>query len=195
METKSLGLPLHPGGVKTDRLWISNHLGEYHLAPVALSVSRMSSTVMLGATSATYQPRELVTPPHLKWQVRRTSMPTLNVELNGLCTTGAIIVEQSCDIVGFDGQEIGIGQETVYLDSSTRSFGICCRVQGPPGYRVTWLHNGALISSKHQGYVFGKGYLKFSGLLTQGCTKYTCQVENGDSKSETIEICVGGMKC
>ena len=111
---------------------------------------------------------------------------------------GGIILEPSCNIAGNDGPAIGIGQETVYLDSSTRSFGICCRVQGPPGYRVTWLHNGALISSKHQGYVFGKGYLKFSGLLTQGCTKYTCQVDftkNGDSKSETTEICVGGMKC
>ena len=104
-------------------------------------------------------------------------------------------MEQSCEIDNFDGPSIGIGQDTVYLDSSTRSFGICCRVQGPPGYRVTWLRNGTRVSSQ-QGYEFGEGYLKFSGSLTNGCAKYTCQVEftaQNIRSNESTEICVGGM--
>ena len=106
-------------------------------------------------------------------------------------------MEPSCEIAGVDGPAIGIGQEdTAYLDSSTRSFGICCRVQGPPGYIATWLRNGEPIPRGQQGYHFGEGYLRFSGSLHNGCAKYTCQVEftvHGSWRKESTTICAGGM--
>ena len=86
------------------------------------------------------------------------------------------------------------------MDSSTQSFGMCCRVQGPPGYRVTWLQNGTPLPREDRGYEFGKDYFIFSGPLPNGCAKYTCQVDfptYSVRKSETTQICYGGMyrKC
>ena len=110
--------------------------------------------------------------------------------------SGRITISSSGSLCIEDIPVIGIGQETVYLDSSTRSFGICCRVEGPPGYSVTWLRDRTPITSQQQGYVFGEGYLRFSGSLTNGCAKYTCQVDftaHSISSNETTEICVGGM--
>lgn len=108
---------------------------------------------------------------------------------------GGIIVEPSCEISGFDGPEISVGQDTVYLDRSTSSFGICCRAEGPPDRRTNWQRNGVYLESQ-QGYFFGEGYLRYTGSLHNGCAKFTCEVtfiEQDITTRETTEICIGGV--
>ena len=94
-----------------------------------------------------------------------------------------------------EGALIGIGQGTAFLDSNIEAFQICCRVQSPPGYRVTWLLNGNRISSGENGYTFGEGFLYYSGPMERSCTTYTCEVEfplGLPKRSETSEVCIGG---
>ena len=109
---------------------------------------------------------------------------------------GGIIVEPpSCDAPE-SGALIGVGQGTTYLDSNTEAYQICCRVQGPPGYRVTWLLNGNRISSGQRGYEFGEDFMRYSGPLNRGCITYTCEVEfplGLSKRSEVSELCIGGQ--
>lgn len=93
------------------------------------------------------------------------------------------------------GALIGIGQETTFLDSNTEAFQICCGVQSPPGYRVTWLLDGKRISTGQIGYTFGEGFLRYSGPMERSCTTYTCEVEfpfGLPKRSEISEVCIGG---
>ena len=108
--------------------------------------------------------------------------------------TDGIVVEPTCDVPNLDGPAIGVGQDTVYLDSSTRTFAICCRVEGPAGYRTTWKQNGEIIND-NPDYRHGRGFIIFVGTIRNGCTKYTCQVgfkAQGASRNESTVICIGG---
>ena len=113
-------------------------------------------------------------------------------------SAAGIIVEESCEIPDFEGPTIGIGKDTrTYLDTSTRSFGICCRVQGPSAYGLTWKRNKVAISGRDEGYnIRDGGYLTYTGTLMDGCAKYSCEVSfeaHDASREEITEICVGGM--
>ena len=114
-----------------------------------------------------------------------------------LCTctiiSGGIIVESPACGSNETEALIGIGQGTAYLDSSTNSFQICCRVMGPAGYTVTWLNNDSTIAPTATGYEFGDDYLRYVGGLTRGCSKYTCRVNfSTTTREEHTEICIGG---
>lgn len=89
---------------------------------------------------------------------------------------------------------IGIGRGPTYLNTSTQSLQICCRVQGP-SYTITWLRNGNPIDSRQSGYQFGDDYMRYTGSLSTGCVKYTCQVQfhHDEQKvlSESSDICIG----
>lgn len=109
------------------------------------------------------------------------------------CCVGGIIIEPPACGSPELGALIGIGQETTYLDTGTRSLQICCRVKGPPNYIVTWLLNGNPIG-RQSGYEFGDDYMRYTGPLTQGCVNYTCRVNFREQErvlAETSEICIG----
>lgn len=88
-----------------------------------------------------------------------------------------------------------MGQDTVYLNTSTEALQVCCRVQGPPETKVSWLLNGVLITRGMNDYEFGKDYIHYSGSLKTGCMTFTCQANfSADIPvvSESSEICIGG---
>ena len=113
-----------------------------------------------------------------------------------ICIGGIIVEPPTCGS-NETGAVFGIGQETAYLDSDTESFQICCRVQGPPGYTVSWLRDDSLITNRHSGYELGDDHLRYVGILRHGCVKYTCRVDfSTTTTEETTQICIGGKyKC
>lgn len=111
-----------------------------------------------------------------------------------ICLTGGIIIETPTCGSAAEGTRVGVGQATAYIDSSTNTIQVCCRVQGPEDTIVLWFLDDNPISNGITGYTILENGIKYNGPLPEGCVTYTCMANfsiSAPNVQQSAKVCFG----